>query len=60
VHVGLSDGTRTQVTGNGIKEGMQIIVGANTGATATAPAAAANPLQPQSTGRRGGGPPGSF
>jgi HlyD family secretion protein len=61
VHTGLSDGSRTQVTGNGIKEGMQIIVGASTG-TATAPAAGAkNPLQPQtqSTGRRGG-PQGSF
>jgi HlyD family secretion protein len=62
VHTGLSDGSRTQVTGNGIKEGMQIIVGASTG-TATAPAASAkNPLQPQtqSTGRRGGGPAGPF
>ena len=61
VHTGLTDGSRTQVTGNGIKEGMQIIVGANTG-TASAPAAAAtNPLQPktQSTGRRGG-PQGPF
>jgi HlyD family secretion protein len=62
VHTGLSDGSRTQVTGNGIKEGMQIIVGAST-VTATAPAASAkNPLQPQtqSTGRRGGGPAGPF
>jgi len=61
VHVGLSDGTRTQVTGNGIKEGMQIIVGANTGTAATPAAAAANPLQPQnqSIGRRGG-PNGPF
>jgi HlyD family secretion protein len=57
VHAGLSDGTRTQVTGNGIKEGMQIIVGANTGTAA--PAASTNPLQPQSSGRRGG-PPGAF
>ena len=61
VHTGLSDGSRTQVTGNGIKEGMQIIVGASTG-TATAPAAAArNPLQPQqSGGGRRGGPAGAF
>ena len=57
---GSSDGTRTQVTGNGIKEGMQIIVGANTGTTAT-PAASKNPLQPQSTGGgRRGGPAGAF
>jgi HlyD family secretion protein len=60
VRTGLSDGTRTQVTGTGLKEGMQIIVGANTGTTTAAPAASANPLQPQSTGRRGGGPPGAF
>jgi HlyD family secretion protein len=61
VHTGLSDGSRTQVTGNGIREGMQIIVGANTG-TDTAPAASAkNPLQPQqSGGGRRGGPPGAF
>ncbi len=61
VHTGLNDGSRTQVTGTGIKEGMQIIVGANTG-TGTVPAATAkNPLQPQtqSTGRRGG-PQGPF
>jgi HlyD family secretion protein len=61
VHVGLSDGTHTQVTGNGLQEGMQIIVGANTGTTAPATAASSNPLQPQqqSTGRRGG-PAGAF
>ena len=60
VRTGLSDGTRTQVTGTGLEEGMQIVVGANTGTTTAAPAASANPLQPQSTGRRGGGPPGAF
>ena len=58
VHTGLSDGTRTQVTGTGIKEGMQIVIGANTGTT-SASAAATNPLQPQNTSRRGG-PPGPF
>jgi len=60
VHAGLSDGARTQVTGNGLKEGMQIIVGASTGTTAAA-ATTTNPLQQQSTNRRGGGgPPGPF
>jgi HlyD family secretion protein len=60
VHTGLSDGSRTQVTGNGIREGMQIIVGANTGTTTTPAASAKNPLQPQtqSSGRRG--PQGPF
>ena len=61
VHAGLSDGTRTQVTGNGIKEGMQIVVGANSGtATGATTATSTNPLQPQSTGRRGGGAAGPF
>ena len=61
VHAGLSDGTRTQVTGNGLEEGMQIIVGSNTGTSAPTTAASTNPLQPQSqsTSRRGG-PPGAF
>jgi HlyD family secretion protein len=60
VVAGLSDGTRTVVTGNGLEEGMQIIVGASTG-TAAAPTATTNPLQGQSTNRRaGGGPPGPF
>jgi len=61
VHAGLSDGTRTQVTGNGIKEGMQIVVGANSGTAAGATTAkSTNPLQPQSTSRRGGGAAGPF
>jgi hypothetical protein len=61
VHAGLSDGTRTQVTGNGITEGMQIIVGANIGtATGATTATSTNPLQPQSTSRRGGGAAGPF
>jgi HlyD family secretion protein len=60
VAAGLSDGARTQVTGNGLKEGMLIIVGASTGTTTSTPATT-NPLQQQSTNRRGsGGPPGPF
>jgi HlyD family secretion protein len=60
VRTGLTDGTRTQITGATLKEGMQIVVGANTGTnTNVATPASKNPLQPQSTGRRGGGP-GAF
>jgi HlyD family secretion protein len=60
VRTGLSDGTRTQVTGAGLTEGMQIVVGANSGSTTgAAGATSTNPLQPQSTSRRGG-PPGPF
>ena len=61
VQTGLTDGTRTQVSGTAVKEGMPIVVGANTGTTTdVATPASKNPLQPQSTGRRGGGPPGAF
>jgi HlyD family secretion protein len=60
VRAGLSDGTRTQVTGTGVTQGMQIIVGASTG-TSAATATTTNPLQQQSTNRRGGGgAPGPF
>jgi multidrug efflux pump subunit AcrA (membrane-fusion protein) len=58
VRAGLSDGSRTQVTGNSIKEGMQIVIGASMGTDAPA-ATATNPLQPQSTSRRSG-PRGPF
>jgi hypothetical protein len=59
VRKGLTDGSRTQVTGAGIAEGMQVVIGANTGSATAAPSGATkNPLQPQSTGRRGGA--GSF
>jgi HlyD family secretion protein len=61
VRTGLTDGTRTQVSGSAVKEGMQIVVGANTvTTTVVATPASKNPLQPQSTGRRGGGPAGAF
>jgi HlyD family secretion protein len=60
VHAGLSDGSRTEVTGNGIKEGMQIVIGANTGTGVAPTATSTNPLQPQSTGGRRGGPAGPF
>ncbi|HEV7704435.1 MAG TPA: efflux RND transporter periplasmic adaptor subunit [Gemmatimonadaceae bacterium] len=59
VHAGLTDGSRTQVTGSAIKEGMQIVIGLNTGTGTTPAATSTNPLQPQSTSRRGG-PPGPF
>lgn len=61
VHTGLSDGSRTAVVGNGLTEGMQIIVGLSTGTTTGATAASTNPLQPQSANRRaGGGSSGPF
>jgi len=60
VHTGLTDGTRTEVSGSGISQGMSIVIGTNSGTTTgAASAATTNPLQPQNGGRRGG-PPGAF
>jgi HlyD family secretion protein len=55
VRVGLADGQRTQVTGDSLVAGMQVIVG--TASATAAPAATApttNPLTPQRGGGRGG------
>jgi hypothetical protein len=53
VTAGLSDGQRTEVSGQGIHEGMQVIIGVNAGQTtaAAAPTGASaqsgtNPFQP--------------
>lgn len=60
VQPGLTDGTRTQVSGAGVTQGMSIVIGTNSGTTTSASSAATtNPLQPQNGGRRGG-PPGAF
>jgi len=57
VRTGLSDGQNTQITGQNVHEGMQVIIGTVT--TAAAPTTGAtSPFQQQ---RRGpGGPPGGF
>ncbi|HZK78433.1 MAG TPA: hypothetical protein VFC35_05945, partial [Gemmatimonadaceae bacterium] len=58
VRIGLSDGQRTQVTGEGLAVGMQVVIGESS-AGASAPAAAtSNPLTPQRGGPAGGRPPG--
>jgi HlyD family secretion protein len=62
VTTGLTDGQRTQVQGDGLVEGMPIVIGSSTAGAAPAAGAAGttNPLQP-STARAGrGGPPGPF
>jgi HlyD family secretion protein len=59
VHKGLTDGTRTQVAGAGLAAGTKVVTGLGAGAEATTPSATTkNPLQPQSTSRRG--PSGPF
>ncbi len=61
VRTGLSDGQRTQVTGDGVSAGTQVIVGAGGGESQTAASTARNPLQQQgSGGQRPPGPPGGF
>jgi HlyD family secretion protein len=53
VRAGLTDGVMTQVEGDGLEPGMQVIAGVQ---TAEAAAPTANPLQPRmGGGRRGGG-----
>jgi hypothetical protein len=56
--VGLSDGQRTQVTGDSVTAGMKVIIGSSGGAApaaATGTPAGTNPLTPT---RAGGGPGG--
>jgi HlyD family secretion protein len=52
VRAGLSDGTVTEITGPDLKEGMEVVIGAE---TATAGAAAGrSPFTPQMRGRPSG------
>ncbi len=57
VTVGLSDGQRTQVQGDSIKAGMQIIIGSNAAGTTT-PAASATSTSPFQTSASQRGPGG--
>jgi hypothetical protein len=57
VRTGLSDGQNTQVMGQDVKEGMQVIVGTNTPA-ATATNQQSTPTSPFQQQRRGPGPGG--
>ena len=61
VRTGITDGQRTVVTGEGVTEGMQIIVGAAVATEGSAPAAAApSPFQTQTQGGGRGPRPGGF
>jgi HlyD family secretion protein len=60
VRTGLSDGQKTQVQGQGLTEGTQVIVGTATGAqSGTQSAQSTSPFQPQGGGMRRG-PGGGF
>ena len=58
VRTGLSDGQRTVVTGDGIKDGAPVIVGANQATASASTGSSSNPFQSQQQGsRRGQGGP---
>ena len=57
VRTGLSDGQNTEVIGQNVKEGMQVIIGTNA-TTATTTPATTSPFQQQR--RPGPGGPGGF
>jgi HlyD family secretion protein len=60
VRTGLSDGQKTEVSGEGLKEGTQVIVGTTSGTAAGSSAAASSPFGgAQQQGARPG-PPGAF
>ncbi|MFN2567450.1 MAG: efflux RND transporter periplasmic adaptor subunit [Gemmatimonadaceae bacterium] len=60
VRTGLSDGSKTQVQGQGLAEGIQVIVGSGSAAQ-SASAPSSSPFQSQGGGmRRGPGGPGGF
>ncbi len=60
VHIGISDGTRTEIRGDGITAGMQVVIGTNAaGAAGAASGTTASPFQQQQQRGRGG-PPGPF
>ena len=61
VRTGISDGVMTEVSGDGLEAGLQVVSGLEKAASVTA-SAAANPLQPQRSGGAAGArrAPGGF
>ncbi|HEY0971647.1 MAG TPA: hypothetical protein VGE02_11825, partial [Gemmatimonadales bacterium] len=58
VQTGISDGMMTEVRGDGLQEGMQVVVGMTQGAV---PSGVSSPFQQQQQqGQRRGPPPGGF
>lgn len=54
VRTGLSDGRRTEVQGEGVVEGLAVVIGANAAALAPPPSTDANPFAPNLGRGRGG------
>ena len=57
VHLGITDGQNTQISGSGVSDGLKVIAGVTTGANVVEPTASSSPFQgSQAGGRfRGGG-----
>lgn len=60
IAVGISDGRRTVVSGEGLREGMQVILGAATGTTGAAATTSSSPFGTTQQGNRPPGPPTAF
>jgi HlyD family secretion protein len=58
VQTGLTDGQSTEVRGEGLRDGMQVIVGQSTAGAQGAASAASSPFGGASQQRTSGGPPG--
>jgi HlyD family secretion protein len=54
VRAGLTDGTSTEITGEGVTEGMEVVVGEIQAPAGGAAATSTNPFVPQMPGRRRG------
>ncbi len=59
VQVGITDGTRTEISGEGITPGMQVVIGINAASGSTVASGTSSPFQQQSPGGRMG-PRGPF
>ncbi len=60
VRIGITDGTRTEISGEDLKAGMQVVIGTNLGGSAPVTGTTTSPFQQQPQGRGRGGPPGPF
>lgn len=59
VRVGLSDGTRTAIAGDGISAGLAVVIGTGGGTSSTTPGTATNPFQQQQPNPGGQRRPGA-
>lgn len=60
VRTGITDGTRTEIRGESLTVGMQVVIGSNVGGTAATSGTTSSPFQQQQQRGGRGGPPGPF